>query len=140
LEENKQTIFRKKTLDRISSPDQLTDYLRVANPGIWAILFSVILLLSGVAVWSMVGNLETRAEVSVSVKDHTAQIIPDGTEILDEGMLLSVNEEDYRIEYSQKDVYGRWIGYAKVMLPDGSYKGTVITETVHPISFLLESR
>ena len=37
MEENHQTVFRKKTLERISSPDQLTDYLCVTNPGIWVI-------------------------------------------------------------------------------------------------------
>ena len=31
-------IFRKKSLDRISSPEQLNDYIRMANPGIWMIL------------------------------------------------------------------------------------------------------
>ena len=29
-------------------PDQLTDYYRVTNPGIWVILSAVILLLAGV--------------------------------------------------------------------------------------------
>lgn len=48
MEENHQTVFRKKTLERISSPDQLTDYLCVTNPGIWVILVAVILLLAGV--------------------------------------------------------------------------------------------
>jgi len=37
-------IFRKKSLDRISSPEQLNDYIRVANPGIWMILAAVIIL------------------------------------------------------------------------------------------------
>ena len=41
-------IFRKKTLDRISSPEQLTDYLRVTNPGIWLVLATVVLLLAGI--------------------------------------------------------------------------------------------
>lgn len=40
-------IFRKKSLDRISSPEQLNDYIRVANPGIWMILAAVIILLAG---------------------------------------------------------------------------------------------
>ena len=44
-------IFRKKSLDRISSPEQLNDYIRVANPGIWMILAAVIILLAGVCVW-----------------------------------------------------------------------------------------
>ena len=46
-EEQKKQIFRKKTLERISSPEQLTDYLHVTNPGIW-VLFAVIILLLGV--------------------------------------------------------------------------------------------
>lgn len=31
-------IFRKKSMDRVSSPEQLNDYVRVMNPGIWMIL------------------------------------------------------------------------------------------------------
>ena len=42
MSENQQTVFRQKTLERISSPEQLTDYLRVTNPGIWAVLAAVI--------------------------------------------------------------------------------------------------
>ena len=61
---------------RISSPEQLTDYLRVTNPGIWVVLAAVILLLAGVLAWSMVGTLETEAEVKIVVSDHTAQVIP----------------------------------------------------------------
>ena len=52
MADNTQTVFRKKTLDRIASPEQLTDYLRVTNPGIWVILVAVILLLAGVFAWS----------------------------------------------------------------------------------------
>ena len=37
-------IFRKKSLDRISSPEQLNDSIRVAHPGIWMILAAVIML------------------------------------------------------------------------------------------------
>ena len=47
MAENTETVFRKKTLDRISSPEQITDYLRVTNPGIWVVLVAVILLLDG---------------------------------------------------------------------------------------------
>ena len=40
-------IFRKKSLDRISSPEALDDYLRVTTPAIWLILTAVIMLLAG---------------------------------------------------------------------------------------------
>ena len=135
-----QTVFRKKTLDRISSPEQLTDYLRVTNPGIWVVLAAVILLLAGVFAWSMVGTLETKAEVKVVVSDHIAQIVPLGSETLADGMPLRVSGQDYRIAFAQTDEYGRSVGMAEVNLPDGTYDGTVVTEAVQPISFLLESR
>ena len=55
----KEQLFRKKTMERISSPEQLTDYLRVTNPGIWAVLIAVILILVGIIAWAAVGVLET---------------------------------------------------------------------------------
>ncbi len=33
-QEQKKQIFIQQTLDRIASPEQLTDYLHVTNPGI----------------------------------------------------------------------------------------------------------
>ena len=38
-------IFREKSIKRISSPEELNKYLRVTNPGIWAVLLAVIVLL-----------------------------------------------------------------------------------------------
>ena len=132
-----QTVFRKKTLDRISSPEQLTDYLRVTNPGIWVVLVAVILLLAGVFAWSLVGTLETSAEVKIAVSDHTAKVIPLGSESLADGMPLRVSGQEYQIAFSETDEYGRSVGTAEVNLPDGTYDGTVVLEAVHPISFLL---
>ena len=81
-ESQNKNIFRKTTLERISSPEQLTDYLRVTNPGIWAILTAVILLLAGIFAWSMVGTLETKSDVRVVVTENMAQVIPGGSEKL----------------------------------------------------------
>ena len=140
MAENTETVFRKKTLDRISSPEQLTDYLSVTNPGIWVVLVAVILLLAGGAAWSMVGMLETKAEVKIVVSDHMAQIIPLGSERLEDGMQLHVSGQEARIAFVQTDEYGRSVGTVEVNLPDGTYDGTVVIEAVHPISFLLEIR
>ena len=138
--EEKKTVFRQKTIDRISSSEQLTDYLRVTNPEIWVILAAVILLLAGVFAWSMVGTLETTAEVKVIVEDHTAQVIGLGAETMKEGMPLRVGGQSFFLASAGTDEFGRSVGAAEVNLPDGAYDGTVVTETVHPISFLLESR
>ena len=55
-------------------------------------------------------------------------------------MPLRVSGQEYRIDNTQTDEYGRVVGSAQVDLPDCTYDGTVVTETVHAISFLLESR
>ncbi|MBP3854527.1 MAG: hypothetical protein IK990_02795 [Ruminiclostridium sp.] len=77
-EQENATVFRQKTLERISSPEQLTDYLRITNPGIWIILAAVIVLLAGIFVWVMVGTLETTAQARVITENHVAQVIPSG--------------------------------------------------------------
>lgn len=140
MEENNQQIFRKQTLDRISSPEQLTDYLKVTNPGIWAILGAVILLLAGLLVWSAVGTLETTEDVKVVVAGGAAEIISNGQTVLQKGMILRVSGEEYTIESSTEDEYGRVMGKASVSLQDGKYDGSVVTDSTRPIDFLLESR
>ncbi len=139
-EQEQTTVFRKKTLDRISSPEQLTDYLRVTNPGIWVVLAAVILLLAGIFAWSMVGTLETTAEAIVIVEDHVAQIVPAGAEYLAAGMPLRVVEQEFVIAAAETDDYGRVTGTAEVSLPDGTYEGTVVVDSTRPIDFLLTSR
>ena len=139
MEETK-TVFRKKTLERISSPEQLTDYLRVTNPGIWVVLVAVILLLAGIFAWSMVGTLETTAAAIVIVEDHAAQVVPTGAEVLSAGMTLRIAGQEFILTAAETDDYGRMIGTAEVELPDGSYEGAVVVDSTRPIDFLLTSR
>ena len=62
-------LFRKASIDRVSSPEQLNDYIRVSNPSIWLVLAAVILLLSAVIVWGIFGNLPTTVATSGVAKD-----------------------------------------------------------------------
>ncbi len=137
MAEKEQTIYRKQTLERISSPEKLTDYLNVTNPGIWIILVIVILLLAGLFAWTSIGTLETKAEAAIVVEDHTAQVVTIAGEDLAAGMPLRISGQDYVIATVDKDEYGRTVGLAEVTLPDGTYTGTVIVEQVHPLDFLL---
>ena len=41
------SLFRKASVERIQSPEQLNDYLRITNPTIWVLLAAVIVLLAG---------------------------------------------------------------------------------------------
>lgn len=137
--DNKQNIYREKTLERISAPDQLTDYLKVTNPGIWVILTAVIILLVGVFIWSCVGDLETKSPSTIIVKDKTARVATRDMKELTEGDELRLEDKNYDISSVTTDEFGRKIGIASVDLPDGVYDGIVIVEKTHPIEFLTRS-
>ena len=132
-------VFRKKTLDRISSPEDLTDYLKVTNPGVWVVLAAVIALLCGIFVWSCVGTLETKEKASVIVEDHSAIVVLTDSNVLKEGMPLRVSTEEVTIASVYSDEYGRLVGKAEIALPDGTYEGALITDQTHPIDFLTKA-
>ena len=52
------SIFRDKSLDQISTPEQLDDYIKVTKPSVWVVLIASILLIVGVLVWAVFGKIE----------------------------------------------------------------------------------
>ena len=139
-ENENNTLFRKKTIDRISSPEDLNDYLKVTNPGIWIVLVAVVILLAGLFVWTCVGTLETSASATVVVYDYTAIVVMKDSAQIEEGMILSVSTQRVTIARVELDEYGRTIGKTEVMLPDGTYDGTVVIDQTRPIDFLISER
>jgi len=142
MSENNQTIFRKKAMNRISSPEDLTSYMRVTSPGMWIILAAVIILLAGLFAWAAVGTLETTVDATAVIQNHTAQIVANGqgAEELKAGMHLRIASQEFVIASVNYDEYGRAAAYAELPLPDGSYDATIVVEQTRPIEFLLESR
>ena len=140
-EKKKRSIFRKETLDRISSPEQLTDYLRVTSPGIWIVLAAIVTLLVGFFVWMGVDTIETTVPVGVSMEDaHATVAITEGDVKIEKDMTLRVGGKEAAIQSTKTDEYGRTVGLANVDLTDGMYDGVLVTEAVHPIQFLLTSK
>ena len=135
-EKQESTLFRKKAMARISSPEDLTSYLRVTSPGMWIVLAAVIALLVGVFAWSAVGTLETTVDATAIVHSHTAQIVASGqgADELEAGMPLRIASQEFVIALV------RATAYAELPLPDGSYDATIVVEQTRPIEFLLESR
>ena len=58
------TLFRKNSLDRISSPEQLNDYIKVSNPSIWIVLIALFILFAVVFVWGITGSMPTSISIS----------------------------------------------------------------------------
>ena len=136
---NEQSIFRREVVDKVSTPEQLAEYLRVTTPGIWMVLFAVLFVLVGLIAWSAVGTLELTDPAWIIVNEGTAQVVSDDSDSIEKGMSLKVLGQETTIALVKSDDYGRTIGVASVALPDGTYNGTIVTKSVHPIEFLFES-
>lgn len=55
-------LFRQKSMDRISGPESLNDYIRVTTPSVWLVMIAIVLLLVGVLAWSILGRVTVHNE------------------------------------------------------------------------------
>lgn len=140
MAEQESGIFRKQALERITTPEQFTKYLRVTTPGIWVLLTAIIILLGGLIVWSTTGTLETLADGVADIKDGQATIMVsnnNGNDITS-GMTVRIGEDNYTISTVQKDDYSRNVAYAPISKADGKYDVRIVTQSIHPIQFLFD--
>lgn len=155
------SIFRKESLDRISSPEQLNDYIRVTNPGVWMILCAVIILLLGVCVWSVFGRLDTTLTVGAITENYQTlcYVTEADAEALEVGMHVRIGEEQFRIRsilpqpvlvdntFAEYLLHvgnlaeGEWVFVAVL---DGMYgnngeieEAEIVIESIAPMSFVM---
>ena len=152
-------LFRQKSLDKITSPEQMGDYIRVSNPGVWMILAAIIALLVGVCVWGIFGRLDSTLQTAGVCKDEQLvfYIRENDFDKLSENALVSVDGKEYTVsEIAERplqldesfDSYllhrlelseGDWVYAVKANTPevkDGIYAVVVITESVRPMDFV----
>lgn len=153
-------LFRKSSIDRISSPEQLNEYIRVANPGVWLILAAVAALLIGVVIWGVFGTVETTIKTGAVVNNDTAicYVSAEDASRLEPGMSVTAEEHvgsvksisaapvqigddfgDY-ILYLTGFVSGDFCYAVEVELPgmtDGVYAAVITVDSTHPISFVI---
>lgn len=136
-----QNLFRKKSLDRISSPEQLNDYLRVTSPAVWVILLAVVLLLVGLLVWSSTTVIESYVEGTAEVKDSLMTIrFTDQSfaKNIKKGMTVNVGEHECTIATVGHDSNGLIIATASTALSDGFYDVRVSYKYTQVLSLLFD--
>lgn len=154
----KDSVFRKKSIEHISSPEQLNDYIKVSNPGIWIVLAAVIALLVGFIVWGCLAKLETRLSVvAISSEDGVVCYVKEANSAsVVEGQIVRIGEEEYTLgavspqpvsvgaelgEYALHVgglTVGEWVYLIQTdaSLPAGVYSAQIVVDSVSPISFL----
>ena len=152
-------LFRKKSVDKVSSPEQLNEYIRVANPGVWMVLAAIVILLAGVVVWGCIGHLDTTLPTALVCENGEAVIYVKeaDAEKISEGMIVRVGEKEYAISeiptvpvrvdsnLSEYAIHasgltaGAWVYTVKVSgnFTDGVQKAEIVIESISPISFIL---
>ena len=157
----KSQLFRAKSLERVSSPEQLNDYIRVTNPSVWIALLAVVVLLFGICVWGVFGRLGTVLNVGAITEGNQTVCYVKESDIdaVTTGLIVRLEEEEYAISQIapqpvQTDenfpeylahlggiTEGEWV-YA-VMLDGtagtdgGIYEAQIVTESIAPMSFVV---
>ncbi len=155
-EENQ--LFRKKSMDSITAPEEINEYIRVVGINVWIILAAVVVLLLGVLVWAMFGRLETYEKTKAVVEKGaavcylTAEVAKEMTtenviKIGDkQADVVYVSDEPVTAGnvYSERDLAElgldpKEIVYAvssEVNLSDGTYNAEIVVESIHPMEFV----
>ena len=148
-------LFRQKSIDRISSPEELHDYMRVTSPRLWMILTAVITLLIGFIIYASTANLENTMPIKVDLQtidlsDERGEIVKytfiecmlpiSQLEMVQPGMGMRVAGQTGKISslYTSDDQLGLLfeMDNAYLGLPDGTYDAELVLESTTPISFL----
>ena len=155
----KDNIFRKKSMERINTPEQLTDYIRVSNPGVWILLTAIIVLLAGVCVWGIFGRIDTKLvtcavsdgdsvicyvkEADIKSVSKNMPVMIEGneykvTDISKEPVSVGDNFNEYAMHIGDLKT-GEWVYIVKTdaKAASGIYESDIIIDRVAPMSFVL---
>ncbi len=122
------SVYRKASVERISSPEQLNDYLRVTNPSVWIVLAAVVLLLIGTLVWACFTDIGSSVNGVAAVDSGVMTVRFEDTGLeknVEAGMLVTVGGTSSPIVSVGTGADGRIFAQAETALADGTYAATV---------------
>lgn len=151
-------IFRKKSLEKVSSPEQLNDYIRASSPGVWTVLAAVTILLLGVCIWGAFGRVDTVVQALAVCEDGKTRcyVARQDYDSIAVGMPVRVNGQERtiasiaRLPEKVSDDLNVYIQHAEVLqgagwvyalqldegIDEGVYAAQIVTESIAPASFL----
>ena len=150
-------LFRQKSIDRISSPEELHDYMRVTGPRLWMILAAIVVLLAGFIVYASTVTMENSIPIRVEVSSYETGMdgaegqrsyllyseLPDSyVDTVKKGMNVRIMNETGHVSMimsmEKADTVGIFIQMdnEQVPLKDGNYDAVLVLESTTPLSFL----
>ncbi|NLB38410.1 MAG: hypothetical protein GX810_04075 [Clostridiales bacterium] len=154
-------LFRQSSVDRISSPEALNDYLRVARPSVWLALAAMIILLVSFVAFGFYGTIPGTVSAKGIALDgevvcyvmQAERISPGmpatiggirGTVLsvspvpLSEEEINEIHPEDFLVYQLDPKAWNYPVRLSAPGIADGVWDVVITTETIRPIEFLLE--
>ena len=144
-------VFRQKSLDQISSTEELRDYMHVTSPKLWMVLSVVLVLVIGFIVYAsavtMENTIQVKAAVSIEKEDDGSEEMSIILTIPDSYQSVVKTDMEVRIGNDTGYVYSVYLFEDETdavvvlddenrVLPQGIYDAEIVIETISPISFL----
>ena len=156
-------LFRKQSLERISSPEQLHDYMHVTSPRLWMLLIAVAVLLIGFLAYASTATMENTMPIKVNVQNLPSYGDKEGgdestmvglyysslptsyKDVVETGMKVRIGSEEGKIEMiamvhpedgDQELELIITMDNPSLSLRDGEYDAELVLESTTPISFL----
>lgn len=153
-------LFRKKSLEKISSPERIDDYVKTVNIRLWIVVVSCFAVICSLSLWGIFGRIEISEKTVTVCKNGNAMCflneknLPDissetefvigekiyKAESISETPSKALKAMDeycaHVAEFGEED----WVFEVLLNadLSDGIYETTVVTATVSPVSLLMK--
>ena len=125
---------------RMSSPEQLNDYLKVTSPKIWLLLAAVVLLIGGLLLWSSFTTIESYATGTARAVGGELTVTFDDAKKagkVQAGMEMTVGDVQTEIRTVGTNENNEIVASAHAKIPDGLYTVRVGYKTTQVLSMLL---
>lgn len=153
--------MEEKKLRKVDSPEQLNQYIRLSNPGVWILLIAIVVLLIGVCAWGFLGKIDTKITTVAISSDYNSYVYIKETDLekVKNGMNVEIvnNENKYEIveiettpekvtdelsEYARhlgNFQIGEWVYKCRLNknLREGTYGANIVVESIAPMVFVI---
>ena len=152
--------MEEKKLRKVDSPEQLNQYIRLSNPGVWILLIAIVVLLIGVCAWGFFGKIDTKITTVAISGDYNSYVYIKEADLekIKNGMNVEIvnNENKYKIveiettpekvtdelsEYARhlgNFQIGEWVYKCRLNknLREGTYGANIVVESIAPMIFI----
>ena len=156
-----QLSLKNEKTNKITSPEQVNDYIKTSNPAAWLIILSAVILLASIFVWTIFGTLDVTVKAGgVATENGIVCYVSESEDIAvgDKvksgdltGEVVSVSEKPVSkmkitesLDVDEYTLYcldlSDWNYIVEISMPestsDGYVEVEITKETIKPISFL----